>query len=106
MSTLTLSRVMMPWDWMGMVTIRSDTRHSRSITGMISRSPGSRTAITRPSRKWTPRSYCLTTRRADASSNAAETTAAVMTETTTPVVMSASLSNGSKPTIPILIIEH
>ena len=33
---LTLSRVMIPWDWMGMVTIRSDTRRSTSITGTIS----------------------------------------------------------------------
>lgn len=30
MSTLTLSQVMMPCDWMGIVTIRIDTRHSRS----------------------------------------------------------------------------
>ena len=41
-STLTLSRVMMPWDWMGMVTIRSDTRRSTSISGTINRRPGSR----------------------------------------------------------------
>ena len=27
MSTLTLSRVMMPWDWIGIVTIRSETLH-------------------------------------------------------------------------------
>src|SRR5512142_2761999 len=29
-STLTLSRVMMPWDWIGIVMIRSDTRCSTS----------------------------------------------------------------------------
>src|SRR5919108_3622987 len=39
---LTLSWVMMPWDWIGMVTIRSDTRRSTSISGTISRRPGSR----------------------------------------------------------------
>jgi hypothetical protein len=43
-----LSRVMMPWDWMGMVTIRSDTRRSTSISGTINRRPGSRTSTTQP----------------------------------------------------------
>jgi hypothetical protein len=38
---LTLSGVMMPWDWMGMVTIRSDTRRSTSISGTINRRPAS-----------------------------------------------------------------
>src|SRR4029453_16531782 len=32
---LTLSWVMMPWDWMGMVTIRSDTRRRTSLRGGI-----------------------------------------------------------------------
>ena len=32
-TTLTLSRVIMPWDWIGMVTIRSDTRRSTSDDG-------------------------------------------------------------------------
>ncbi len=61
MSTLTLSRVMMPWDWMGMVTMRIEIRHRRSMTGMMIRNPGSRTPITRPRRKCTPRWYCWTT---------------------------------------------
>jgi hypothetical protein len=30
-----LSRVMMPWDWIGIVTIRSETRLIRSTSGMI-----------------------------------------------------------------------
>ena len=42
MSTLTLSRVMMPWDWIGIVTIRSDTLHSTSMNGMITPQPGFR----------------------------------------------------------------
>jgi hypothetical protein len=46
-SMLMLSRVMMPWDWIGMVTIRSDTRRSTSISGTINRRPGSRTPTTR-----------------------------------------------------------
>ena len=39
MSTLTLSRVMMPCDWIGIVTIRSDTRWMRSISGMMKHEP-------------------------------------------------------------------
>ena len=61
MSTLTLSRVMMPCDWIGIVTIRSDTRTSRSITGMIRARPGSFTPTTLPSRNNTPLWYCVTT---------------------------------------------
>jgi hypothetical protein len=61
MSTLTLSRVMIPFDWIGIVTIRSDTRTSRSITGMISARPGSLTPTTLPSRNSTPLWYCVTT---------------------------------------------
>ena len=34
---------MMPCDWIGIVTIRSDTRCRTSTNGMINRSPGSRT---------------------------------------------------------------
>jgi hypothetical protein len=55
---LTLSWVMMPWDWIGMVTIRNDTRRSTSITGTIRVRPGSRTPTTRPRRNSTPFSYC------------------------------------------------
>src|SRR5208337_4247197 len=62
MSTLTLSRVMIPCDWMGMVTMRIEIRHRRSMIGMMNRNPGSRTPITRPSRKCTPRWYCCTIR--------------------------------------------
>ena len=39
MSTLTLSRVMIPCDWIGIVTIRSDTRGSTSTTGMMQPQP-------------------------------------------------------------------
>src|SRR6266542_1252149 len=65
---------MMPWDWIGMVTIRSDTRRSRSISGTIKVRPGSRTPMTRPSRNSTPRSYCLTTRTDSANPSSASTT--------------------------------
>jgi hypothetical protein len=44
----------MPCDWIGIVTIRSDTRTSRSITGMIRARPGSFTPATLPSRNNTP----------------------------------------------------
>src|SRR4051794_30370969 len=44
------------------VTVRSDTRTIRSTNGMRNVSPGPRVAITRPSRKTTPRSYSMTTR--------------------------------------------
>ena len=40
-STLTLSRVMIPCDWIGIVTIRSDTRCSTSTNGTMNRKPGS-----------------------------------------------------------------
>lgn len=40
MSTLTLSRVMIPWDWIGIVTIRMETLVIRSIAGMMSVRPG------------------------------------------------------------------
>jgi hypothetical protein len=33
---------MMPWDWTGIVMIRSDTRCSTSMNGMITRNPGDR----------------------------------------------------------------
>src|SRR6266487_3859762 len=69
---------MMPWDWIGMVTIRSDTRRRTSISGTISFRPGSRTPTTRPSRNSTPRSYCLTI-RTDSASPSRATTANVTT---------------------------
>ena len=65
-STLTLSRVMMPWDCMGMVTIRNDTRRRVSMKGTMTRKPGSRVPMTRPKRNHTPFSYCLTIRSARA----------------------------------------
>src|SRR5665811_1067223 len=58
--TLTLSRVMMPWDWIGIVMIRSDTRCRTSTKGMIIRNQGWRKPSTLPSRNRTPCSYCLT----------------------------------------------
>src|SRR5512132_2515235 len=85
---LTLSRVMMPWDWTGMVTIRSDTRRSTSTTGTIRVSPGSRTPTTRPRRNSTPRSYCWTTRTDSANPTRTSTTS---TTTMVKVDMSSSL---------------
>jgi hypothetical protein len=43
----TLSRVMMPWDWIGMVTIRSGTCRRLSISGAMKVRPGSRVPLTR-----------------------------------------------------------
>ena len=51
---------MIPCDWIGIVTMRSETRCSTSTNGMISRRPGSRMPTTRPRRNSTPSSYCLT----------------------------------------------
>ena len=55
---LTLSRVMIPCDWIGIVTMRSEIRRRTSTTGTIGLNPGIRTPITLPRRKWTPISYC------------------------------------------------
>ena len=55
---------MMPCDWIGIVTIRSDTLRITSMTGMISRRPGARGPRSRPSRNTTPCSYCQTIRTA------------------------------------------
>jgi hypothetical protein len=85
---LTLSWVMMPWDWIGMVTIRSDTRRSASTSGTIRVRPGSRTPTTRPRRNSTPRSYCWTIRTDEASPTRASTTSA----TTMTVNMDISFS--------------
>src|SRR5580700_3871627 len=74
---------MMPWDWIGIVTIRSDTRCSTSASGMITRSPGARAPSTRPSRNSTPCSYCFTIRtdiaRTMSSSTATITTTMIRT---------------------------
>src|SRR5215207_6745598 len=88
---LTLSWVMMPWDWIGMVTIRSDTRRRTSMTGMIRVRPGSRTPMTRPSRNSTPRSYCWTIRTDRASPTRTSTTS------TTTMVVKVDISS-SLPT--------
>jgi hypothetical protein len=45
-STLTLSRVMMPCDWIGIVAISSENRCSTSTNGMISRNPGAHSPTT------------------------------------------------------------
>jgi hypothetical protein len=37
---LTLSLVMIPWDWIGSVTIRRETRSIRWISGRVKISPG------------------------------------------------------------------
>src|SRR5215217_6578843 len=80
---------MMPWDWIGMVTIRSDTRRSTSISGTISRRPGSRTPMTRPRRNSTPFSYCWTIRTDSA--NPSRTGTATTTTTVSKPLMSSSL---------------
>ena len=77
----TLSRVMMPWDWMGMVMIRSDTRRRMSIIGTIRVRPGSRIPMTRPRRNSTPFSYCLTIRTERASPSRASTPSTIRTVT-------------------------
>ena len=59
---LTLSLVMIPWDWIGIVMIRSDTRWMRLTNGTQNISPGSRASpLTLPSLNTTARSYCLMT---------------------------------------------
>ena len=80
-STLTLSRVMIPWDWIGIVTIRSETRFSTSTNGTITRSPGLRVPTTRPRRNSTPSSYCLTILRDNAARTARTATMTTMTTT-------------------------
>lgn len=47
-STLTSSWVLMPCDWVGIVTMHSETRWSTSMKGMISRRPSPRSPTTRP----------------------------------------------------------
>src|SRR5215217_4592112 len=86
---------MMPWDWIGMVTIRSDTRRSTSTSGTISRRPGSRTPTTRPRRNSTPFSYCWTIRTDSASPTSAST--ATTTRTVSQPLMSSSLLAGTAP---------
>ena len=69
--TVTLSRVMPSWDGMGMVTICTLTFRSRSMTGTMYASPGSRMCgRARPKRNTMPRSYWLTTRRPVAANTA------------------------------------
>src|SRR5512139_2115309 len=82
MSTLTLSRVMIPCDWIGIVTMRSDTFLNRSMTGMMNLRPGSLTPMTRPSRNHTPFSYWVTTRIDNATTISATMTTAMTTATT------------------------
>src|ERR1035441_8411215 len=84
-STLTLSRVIMPCDWIGIVTIRSDTRRRLSTNGMMTRNPGSRLPMTLPSRNRTPCSYCFTILSANAKPSMA------MTPTITRTVMMVSI---------------
>ena len=78
---------MIPWDWIGIVTIRSDTRRSTSTNGMISRNPGARGPRTRPSRNSTPCSYCLTIRTASADPSSASSTTMITTAIKTPIAM-------------------
>jgi hypothetical protein len=62
--TVTLSRVMPSWAGTGIVMICMLTLSRRSAIGINIVNPGPRTRdCTRPNRKTTPRSNCLTTRR-------------------------------------------
>ena len=81
---------MMPCDWMGMVTIRSETRCRTSTNGMISRSPGWRRPMTFPKRKTTPSSYCLTT-LTDIASSTTRTTATATSTTMVVTDMGGSI---------------
>ena len=57
---LTLSLVMMPCDWIGIVTIRSETRRMRCTNGTTKIRPGPRaSSFTFPRLNTTARSYCL-----------------------------------------------
>ena len=59
---LTLSFVMIPCDWIGIVTIRNDTRSIRWANGTMKISPGPRASpVIFPSLSTTARSYCLMT---------------------------------------------
>ena len=64
----------MPEDWIGIITIRSDTRCSASTTGAMRCSPGRRGPSTRPSRNNTPNWYCFTIHTDNASPSATNTT--------------------------------
>ena len=78
---------MMPCDWIGMVTIRSDTLCSTSMNGTMIRSPGVRVPRTCPSRNSTPCSYCFTTRTDIAAPISSRTT------TTTRTMIRASITS-------------
>jgi hypothetical protein len=53
---------MIPCDWIGIVTIRNDTRRMRWANGTTKISPGPRALpVTFPSLNTTARSYCLMT---------------------------------------------
>src|SRR5512132_3324696 len=91
---------MMPWDWIGMVTIRSDTRRSTSISGRINRRPGSRTPMTRPRRNSTPFSYCWTIRtdNANPTSTSTATTTRTVSQPLMPVpFLPVPLGRGDQP---------
>ena len=68
---------MIPWDWIGIVTIRNETFRSTLTKGTIAMRPGSFSPMTRPKRKTTPFSYCSTTCRVNE-----RTTSTTMTTTT------------------------
>src|SRR5580700_5006567 len=76
---------MMPWDWIGIVTTRRDTRRRTSTTGMISWNPGARELRSRPSRKSTPCSYCLTIRTDSPNPSSASSTTMTTTAIRTPM---------------------
>src|SRR6185437_3469784 len=95
-STDTLSLVMIPCDWIGMVTIRSDTRCTRSTNGAMKIRPGPRApSFTFPSRNWTPRSYCFRI-RTDATMANNATTAMMMTATASMMIPSHQPGGGHR----------
>src|SRR5215203_6768572 len=97
---------MMPWDWIGMVTIRSDTRRRTSITGTISRRPGSRTPMTRPRRKSTPFSYCWTIRtdRASPTSTSTATTTTVSQPLMSYPFLAGTADRGDQPVLLVRVL--
>jgi hypothetical protein len=75
-----LSLVMMPCDWIGIVTIRSDTRWTWLMSGAKKISPGPR-APSRTLPRWniTARSYCFRMRTDSASPTSATSRTAPIT---------------------------
>src|SRR5664280_2493313 len=76
---------MIPWDWIGMVTMRRLTRRRTSMTGHDERQPGVADPDYPAEAKQDPCSYCLTIRSERA--RASSTTTTIATPTAKRVVM-------------------